>query len=323
MEPFEQLLSLQAPDHWMLDSISWQTITSTNPLANQSSQSLYCNPADLLLRTSSAPPPTSHSTPEPDGPGVHRTASTRIRTARRPNVTKGPPDMAPPERPVSSLEGRTTASGRTARKHKLYLSVSTYHQWRDIRPGPRSLALTPQSFLQSLDLDRPHVCRYCRARFDRPGDCERHVRAHEKDQEFWCHNPQCPASPEYRIFYRAGTSPSPRAQDRISLVNKPRLSDARQRHWQRHVECWDWWYSTPEGRTYYELHKKKITHLPPSILAELAARGEAPPKPRARRSISVCEKPPTLDAEELIWRSWAALVFTGVCRLLSCPPMGR
>ena len=132
MEPFERLLSLHTPEQWMLDQLTWQATSPANSFTDQSppaSQSLCCNPADLLVRTSSAPPPTSHSTPEPEGPGIHRTASTRIRTARRPNVTKGPPDMIPPERPVVSLEGRTTVVGRTARKHKLYLSVSTCIQW--------------------------------------------------------------------------------------------------------------------------------------------------------------------------------------------------
>jgi hypothetical protein len=90
--------------------------------------------------------------------------------------------------------------------------------------GLKKPELTPHSFLQSLDLDRPHVCRYCRARFDRPGDCERHVRAHEKDQEFWCHNPQCPASPEYRIFYRAGTSPFTRASALVERLANNKFS---------------------------------------------------------------------------------------------------
>lgn len=128
MEPFERLLSLHTPEHWMLDQIAWQATSPANSFTDQSSQSshgLCCNPADLLVRTPSVPPPASHSTPEPEGPGIQRTASTRIRTARRPNITKGPPDMVPPERPAISLEGRTTAIGRTARKHKLYLSVST------------------------------------------------------------------------------------------------------------------------------------------------------------------------------------------------------
>lgn len=101
--------------------------------------------------------------------------------------------------------------------------------------------------------------------------------------------------------------------DYALLTIQSRLSDARQRHWQRHVECWDWWYSTPEGRTYYELHKKKITHLPPSILAELVARGEAPPKPRVRRSASVSVTTPfsrrgadlkTLNSARPLKRLW-------------------
>lgn len=129
MEPFERLLSLHTSEQWMLDQISWQATYAENSLTDQSSQSLYCNPADLLPRTSSAPPPASSTTPEPDAPGPHRTASTRIKTARRSNVTTGAPRIAPPERPVISLEGRTATTGRTARKHKLYLSVSSCSQW--------------------------------------------------------------------------------------------------------------------------------------------------------------------------------------------------
>ena len=148
MEPFERLLSLHTPEHWVLDQLAWQATSPANSftdLSSQSSQSLCCNPADLLLQGSSAPPPACHSTPEPEGPGIHRTASTRIRTARRPNVTKGPPDMVPPERPVVSLEGRTTAIGRTARKHKLYLSVSTSSRRISLTKAPKH-ELTPHSF---------------------------------------------------------------------------------------------------------------------------------------------------------------------------------
>jgi len=129
MEPFERLLSLHTSEQWTLDQISSQTTSPAISLTDQSSQSLYCNPADLLHRTSSAPPLARYSTPEPDGPGVHRTASTRIKTARPSNITRGAPHIAPPERPVTSLEGRTATTGRIARKHKLYLSVSICYQW--------------------------------------------------------------------------------------------------------------------------------------------------------------------------------------------------
>ena len=141
MEPFERLLSLHTSEQWMLDQISWQATYPESSMTDQSSQSLYCNPADLLPRTSSAPPPASDTTPEPDAPGLHRTASTRIKTARRSNVTTGAPRIAPPERPVISLEGRTSTTGRTARKHKLYLSVSNCSQWT-YQPSVSKPALT-------------------------------------------------------------------------------------------------------------------------------------------------------------------------------------
>lgn len=140
MEPFERLLSLHTSGQWTLDQIPWQATYPETSSTSQSSRSLYCNPADLLPRTSSAPPPASHTTPEPDGPGVHRTASTSIKTARRSNVTKGAPHTAPLERPMISLEGRTATTGRTARKHKLYLSVSTPATNGPISLQPRNLS---------------------------------------------------------------------------------------------------------------------------------------------------------------------------------------
>jgi hypothetical protein len=128
MEPFERLLSFHTPEQWALDQISWHTPSPATPSMDEAPKSLYCNPSDLLLRTSSAPALASHSTPEPDGPGVHRTTSTSIRAARQSKITKGPLNMAPPEGPVISLEDSTAVTGRTARKHKLYLSVSTHYQ---------------------------------------------------------------------------------------------------------------------------------------------------------------------------------------------------
>lgn len=142
MEPFERLLSLHTSEQWMLDQVPWQATYPENSFMDQSSRSLYCNPADLLPRTSSAPPLASHTTPEPEGSGVHRTASTIIKTARRSNVTKGAPHIAPLERPATSLEGRPATTGRTARKHKLYLSVSTCDQWT-YQPSASKLELTP------------------------------------------------------------------------------------------------------------------------------------------------------------------------------------
>ena len=149
-------------------------------------------------------------------------------------------------RPVKPIKGMI-------RKHKQYLTVCCYsypHRGHDSNP----------STYQSLDMTRPNVCTYCNARFERPADCDRHMRSHTNEVQYWCHNPGCPI-------------------DRS--VTKYTRSDARQRHWERHVECWEWYYTSPMGVEYLEENVQRLRKFPPSILKALVAQGFELPKPRA------------------------------------------
>ena len=149
-------------------------------------------------------------------------------------------------RPVKPIKGMI-------RKHKQYLTVCHYSH-------PHCGQVSNPSTCQSLDMTRPNVCTYCNARFERPADCERHMRSHTKEAQYWCHNPGCPIDRRFTQYTR---------------------SDARQRHWDRHVECWEWYYTSPMGVEYLEENGQRLRKFPPSILRAFVAQGFELPKPRA------------------------------------------
>jgi len=109
-------------------------------------------------------------------------------------------------------------------------------------------------------MTRPSVCTHCLARFERPSDCDRHVRSHTNEAQYWCHNPDCPIDHKSTQYTR---------------------SDARQRHWEKHVGCWEWYYMSPMGVEYLEENGQRLRKFPPSILRAFVAQGIEPPKPRA------------------------------------------
>ena len=109
-------------------------------------------------------------------------------------------------------------------------------------------------------MTRPNVCTYCLARFERQSDCDRHIRSHSNEAQYWCHNPDCPIDHRFTQYTR---------------------SDARQRHWEKHVECWEWYYRSPIGVEYLEENGQRLRKFPPSILKAFVAQGIELPKPRA------------------------------------------
>ena len=149
-------------------------------------------------------------------------------------------------RPVKPIKGMI-------RKHKQYLTVCC-----DFHP-PRGHDSNLSTY-QSLDMTRPNVCTYCHARFERPADCDRHARSHTSEAQYWCHNPDCPIDRKCTQYTR---------------------SDARQRHWEKHVECWEWFYRSPMGVEYLEENGQRLRKFPPSILNAFVAHGIELPKPRA------------------------------------------
>lgn len=150
-------------------------------------------------------------------------------------------------RPVKPIKGMI-------RKHKQYLTVC----YRGLHlPHERDSHL---STYQSLDMTRPNVCMYCLARFERQSDCDRHIRSHSNEAQYWCHNPDCPIDHRFTQYTR---------------------SDARQRHWEKHVECWEWYYRSPIGVEYLEENGQRLRKFPPSILKAFVAQGIELPKPRA------------------------------------------
>ena len=108
-------------------------------------------------------------------------------------------------------------------------------------------------------MTRPNVCTYCLARFERASDCDRHMRSHSKEAQYWCHNPDCLIDRTCTQYTR---------------------SDARQRHWEKHVECWEWYYRSPMGIKYLEENGQRLRKFPPSILRVFIAQGIELPKPR-------------------------------------------
>jgi len=164
-------------------------------------------------------------------------------------------------RPVKPIKGMI-------RKHKQYMTVCYFHPLRGHSPH--------RSTYQSLDMTRPNVCTYCHARFERPSDCERHTRSHTSEAQYWCHNPDCPIDRRSTQYTR---------------------SDARQRHWERHVECWEWYYRSPMGVEYLEENGQRLRKFPPSILKAFVEQGIEPPKPRA----PLKTKMSTLPVEQPKW----------------------
>jgi hypothetical protein len=126
-------------------------------------------------------------------------------------------------------------------------------------PSPHERGANLSTY-QSLDMTRPNVCTYCLARFERPSDCDRHIRSHSNEAQYWCHNPDCPIDHRFTQYTR---------------------SDARQRHWEKHVECWEWYYRSPIGVEYLEENGQRLRKFPPSILKAFVAQGIELPKPRA------------------------------------------